>query len=165
MNEATLCRALGLDLASPTSPDRLAALASPKRLAALAQAITETTDELDGLSSRLALVARALTETVAAARRIAQLARDEARAQMDTRKLKLLNDRALLSPEVWDEAIREDAGAPSGDRCVNCWSVLPIGGVGWLCAPCELVLDIEGASVASAGGAGPPPLDHSEVTP
>jgi hypothetical protein len=141
--------------------------------------MTEITDELDGLSSRLALVARALTETVAATRRMAQLSKDEARAQMSTRER--LQDSAgdEDTDGLVDEAVREEAGGrasdvallqaiedPDGDRCGNCGSLLPAGGVGWLCAPCELVAGpIEGASVASAGGAGPPPLEHSELTP
>lgn len=169
MDKATLDRALGvLPLAvTPTTPQQLAALG--QAMSELTDEIHAQTDEMDGLSSRLALIAAALTGTAAAAQRMAQHARDEARAQMSTREHLINSERdgAIDGPVA--EAIQEKAGEPSGDRCPGCGSLLPAGGVGWLCAPCELVADgqaeIEGASVASAGAAGPTPLDSFEVLP
>ena len=126
MDEATLCQALGLDLSHPTSA---------KRLTDLAQAMIEITDELDGLSSRLALVSRALTITaVAMNKAMAQHATDEARAQMSTRERlqDSASDEGTDGP--MDEGIQEEVGR-------------------------------EGASAASAGDAGPTPLADFEVLP
>ena len=125
---------------------------------ALAQAMTEVTeeihaltDELDGLSSRLGLVAGALTGTAAAARRMAQLSKDDEasvsqRLRWERTKSKHAEDCG--APGV---ALQDDVEDPGDDRCLQCGLLLP-DGVAWLCPLCETYLrSLDKLGVATIG--------------
>lgn len=175
MDEATPHRAQGDLPMTPTT--------TPEQLTALAQAMTEVTeeihaptDELDGLSSRLGLIAGALTGTAAAARRMAQLAKDDDRSQMSTRERLLdsagdtLKDcptcggggddpEAIPPPlpcsdcdgtgKVRGVALQGDAEDPGDERCLQCNGLLP-DTAAWLCPKCELLLQGEAEDAAAA---------------
>ncbi len=103
---------------------------------ALAQAMTEVTeeihaltDELDGLSSRLGLVAGTLTGTAAAARRMAQLAKDDDRAQMSTRERLLDSAGDMLKDCPECDGGGNDPEAISSALCTDCDGTGKVRGV------------------------------------
>lgn len=117
MDEPTLAHALGVDIPK-----------TPAQLEAIAQAMTEITDELDGLSSRLALTARALTGTIAALRRSAQLAEDERRAAMSTRE-RLQDDKCDQCGNPGTRWVRGLGDAGDGYQVTLCRSCAQLDAV------------------------------------